>query len=94
MRALFLVVCVWLAVADGAPEQVHISFGYKPSQMFVMWSTAEFGDSQVAYGRDLLHLNSTKNGSCWRFSLGNPRGLQYMHRVLLEVSQFRKRADR
>ena len=88
MRLWVCLVCVWVAgaAATGGPEQVHISFGYQqPSQMFVVWSTAEFGDSLVAYGRDQFHLDSWKNGSCWRFTLGNPRGLQYMHRVLLEV---------
>ena len=67
------------------PEQVHISFGYQPSQMFVMWSTAEFGDSTVTYGTDQFHLSSKKTGTCWRFTYGNPDGLQYIHRVLLEV---------
>jgi hypothetical protein len=52
--------------------------------MFVMWSTAEFGDSTVAYGTDQFHLSSKKNGTCWRFTYGNPNGLQYIHRVLLE----------
>ena len=87
MRLWVCLVCVWVAgaAATGGPEQVHISFGYQPSQIFVVWSTAEFGDSLVAYGRDQFHLDSWKNGSCWRFTLGNPRGLQYMHRVLLEV---------
>ena len=61
------------------------SFGYQPSQMIVMWSTEDYGDSVVMYGQDQFHLNSKQSGSCWRFTYGNPRGLQYMHRVLLEV---------
>ena len=79
--------CAFVAPSTSAvgPEQVHVSFGYQPSQMFVTWSTAEFGDSIVAYGTDQFHLNSKKNGSCWRFTYGNPKGLQYMHKVLLEV---------
>ena len=80
-------VCVYLAAAATAsgPEQVHISFGYEPSQMIVVWSTAEFGDSVVSYGTDQFHLTDKNNGSCWRFTYGNPNGLQYIHRVLLEV---------
>jgi phosphodiesterase/alkaline phosphatase D-like protein len=80
---LWVCACVALAAAGG-PEQVHISFGYQPSQMIVMWSTEDYGDSVVMYGQDQFHLNSKQSGSCWRFTYGNPRGLQYMHRVLLE----------
>lgn len=80
----WMCVCVTLAAAR-APEQVHISFGYQPSQMIVMWSTNEYGDSTVKYGEDQFHLTSKESGSCWRFTYGNPRGLQYMHRVLLKV---------
>ena len=88
---LACIVCViyaFLVTSASAvgPEQVHISFGYQPSQMFVMWSTAQFGDSTVAYGTDQFHLSSKKNGTCWRFTYGNPNGLQYIHRVLLEVN--------
>lgn len=79
----------WTAVANAqGPEQVHISFGYQPSEMIVMWSTADYGDSLVLYGRDQFHLNSKSNGSCWKFTYGNPDGLQYMHRVLLEVASY------
>ena len=81
---LVVCACITLAAARG-PEQVHISFGYQPSQMIVMWSTKEYGDSVVMYGQDQFHLSGRQSGSCWRFTNGNPRGLQYMHRVLLEV---------
>ena len=81
---LFLCGCLALAAAS-APEQVHISYGYQPSQMVVMWSTEEYGDSVVTYGKDLFHLSTRRSGSCWRFTDGNPQGLQYLHRVLLEV---------
>ena len=74
-----------MAAAQG-PEQIHISFGYQPSQMVVMWSTGKYGDSVVKYGKDQFHLNSERSGSCWQFTYGNPQGLQYMHRVLLEVT--------
>lgn len=83
---LWLVVCVCtgMAAAQG-PEQVHISFGYQPSQMIVMWSTEKYGDSLVVYGKDQFHMTNKQSGSCWQFTDGNPRGLQYIHRVLLEV---------
>ena len=83
MAWLLLSLC--LAIASAQPEQIHISFGYQPSQMIVMWSTMDYGDSEVVYGQDYLQLNLTKNGTCWRFTEGNPQGLQYIHRVLLEV---------
>lgn len=83
---LWLLVCACIALAAArGPEQIHISFGYHPSQMIVMWSTEEYGDSVVMYGKDQFHLSNKQSGSCWRFTDGNPRGLQYMHRVLLEV---------
>lgn len=87
MSWLLLVLPLCAAVSAGPPEQVHISYGYQPSQMVVMWSTEEYGDSQVAYGPDPFQLDKRQNGTCWRFTEGNPQGLQYMHRVLLEVSR-------
>ena len=84
MSLLALCLCV-VAVAASRPEQVHISYGYQPSQMVVMWSTAELGGSQVVYGPHSTQLNRTVIGTCWKFTEGNPDGLQYMHRVQLEV---------
>ena len=81
---LLISVCITVISAEG-PEQVHISFGYQPSQMIMMWSTKEYGDSVVTYGQDQFHLSIKQDGSCWKFTYGNPKGLQYMHRVLLQV---------
>ena len=88
MSLLVLCLCVAAAVASW-PEQVHISYGYQPSQMVVMWSTTELGDSQVVYGPHSTQLNRTEIGTCWKFTEGNPDGLQYMHRVQLEVRRLR-----
>ena len=70
------------------PEQIHIAYGDSPKQMTVMWSTSsvqELASSFVLYGLAPENYSTIAKGELVLFTEGNPRGLQYVHRVLLEV---------
>ncbi|XP_070536666.1 acid phosphatase type 7-like [Ptychodera flava] len=65
------------------PEQIHIAYGSQPSEMVVMWSTAVETASTVLYGLAPRNYTLSTHGQCVSFTLGNPSGLQYIHRVQL-----------
>ena len=73
------------ALVWAQPQQVHLSYGFEPSQMVVMWSTAESSPSVVLYGLTPSNLTMKQSGTTWKFTYGNPNGLQYMHKVVLQV---------
>ena len=84
MVSLWLWACI-LAVAHAQPEQVHLSYGYDPSQMTVVWSTPDNSSSTVLYGLTPYNLDSSDTGVCWEFTEDNPDGLHYVHMVVLQV---------
>lgn len=90
MASVFLFVMLLVgAAALGVPEQLHLSYGYSPSQMFVMWSTDQNSTSKVFHTPAPAKQASNwtlVQGECWNFSYGNPDGLQMIHRVNLTVS--------
>ena len=70
------------------PEQIHISFGNIPSEMTIMWSTSnssEFASSVVLYGFAPKNYSLEGRGKFVLFTEGNPDGLKYIHRVVLQV---------
>jgi len=75
---------VFIDALNSIPEQVHIGYYDKPSQMTVSWSTAMLSSSVVHYGTSPLKLTSTATGTCSRFTYGNENGKQFVHKVLLE----------
>ncbi|KAL5467041.1 hypothetical protein EMCRGX_G031208 [Ephydatia muelleri] len=83
MVSLWLWACI-LAVAHAQPEQVHLSYGYDPSQMTVVWSTPDNSSSTVLYGLTPYNLDSSDTGVCWEFTEDNPDGLHYVHMVVLQ----------
>ncbi|XP_029186649.2 acid phosphatase type 7-like isoform X1 [Acropora millepora] len=69
------------------PEQIHIAYGDSPRQMTVLWSTSpvqELASSFVHYGLAPKNYSMKAEGKFVLFTEGNPSGLQYVHRVLLE----------
>ena len=80
------------------PEQIHIAYGDSPRQMTVLWSTSsvqELASSFVHYGLAPKNYSMKAEGKFVLFTEGNPSGLQYVHRVLLEVrNRFIKNAKR
>ncbi len=83
---LVLLLCVFSSPSESQPQQVHLSYGYAPSQMVVMWSTASESSSIVFYGVSPHTLSLKEAGACWEFTKGNPDGLHYLHKVTLQVS--------
>ena len=84
----FMFCLLRLATGLVAPEQVHLSYGYLPSEMFVMWATDEEASSRVHVTLAPANMKSqwaVVEGECWNFSYGNPDGLQIIHRVNLTV---------
>ncbi|XP_062501530.1 acid phosphatase type 7-like isoform X2 [Corticium candelabrum] len=82
----FMFCLLRLATGLVAPEQVHLSYGYLPSEMFVMWATDEEASSRVHVTLAPANMKSqwaVVEGECWNFSYGNPDGLQIIHRVNL-----------
>ena len=73
------------AVCCQNPEQIHLSYGYNASEMVVTWSTSAASSSVVNYGSSQFDVSRKQTGQSWRFTEGNPNGLQYMHRVVLKV---------
>ena len=86
MVSFWLCACIF-AVAHSQPEQIHLSYGYDPSQMTVVWSTPDNSSSTVLYGLTPYNLNSGETGVCWEFTEDNPDGLHYVHKVVLKVKQ-------
>ena len=74
-------------LGQSQPEQIHLAYGYSPSQMVVMWSTPESSSSTVLYGPSPYDLVMKANGECREFTKGNPDGLHYVHKVVLQVHQ-------
>lgn len=70
------------------PEQIHIAYGDSPKQMTIMWSTSsvqELASSYVLYGLAPKNYSVKAKGKFVLFTEGNPSGLHYVHRVLLEA---------
>ena len=70
------------------PQQIHIAYGDTPQQMTVMWSTPssnDFESSIVHYGMAPNKYDLSASGKTVNFTLGNPSGLQFIHRVQLKV---------
>ena len=84
MVPYWLCACVFV-VARAQPEQVHLAYGYDPTQMTVVWSTSDNSSSVVLYGLTPYKLSSKETGVCWEFTEDNPDGLHYVHKVLLKV---------
>ncbi|XP_049875404.1 acid phosphatase type 7-like [Pectinophora gossypiella] len=77
----------WIRCIYCQPEQIHLSFGEKPNDMVVTWSTPWETTSVVHYGAG--HLNNVANGDSWWFTDGGlRRRKQRMHRVVLEDLEF------
>lgn len=89
--ALVLVLLLTLSSSpsEAQPQQVHLAYGYDPSQMVVMWSTSEEASSIVLYGDSSFNLTMKAAGDCWEFTKGNPDGLHFLHKVTLQVSAIR-----
>lgn len=71
------------------PEQIHIAYGDSPSEMTILWSTSnstELSSSVVLYGLAPKNYSSQTKGKFVLFTEGNPDGLKYIHRVVLQVS--------
>ena len=71
------------------PEQIHIAYGNSASEMTVMWSTSsvqELSSSFVLYGLAPKNYSLKAEGKFALFTEGNPDGLHYVHRVVLQVS--------
>ena len=70
------------------PEQIHIAYGDSPSEMTILWSTSnstELASSIVLYGLAPKNYSSQAEGKFVLFTEGNPDGLKYIHRVVLQV---------
>lgn len=70
------------------PEQIHIAYGDSPSEMTILWSTSnssELASSAVLYGLAPKNYSSKAEGKFVLFTEGNPDGLKYIHRVVLQV---------
>jgi len=65
------------------PEQIHISFGPSPNKMYVMWSVSQLGTSNVTYTPLPTTIVLRAIPHCWKFTKGNPSGLQYLCRAEL-----------
>ncbi|KAJ7383150.1 hypothetical protein OS493_030302 [Desmophyllum pertusum] len=69
------------------PEQIHIAYGDSPSEMTILWSTSnssELASSAVLYGLAPKNYSSKAEGKFVLFTEGNPDGLKYIHRVVLQ----------
>uniref|UniRef100_A0A834VHS0 Purple acid phosphatase n=2 Tax=Sarcoptes scabiei TaxID=52283 RepID=A0A834VHS0_SARSC len=75
---------VYLCSFSNKPEQVHLSLGYDPSQMYVTWishrRTPYEGSALVRYGFNRYNLSLIAFGRTTRFTTNYTR---YVHRVLL-----------
>ena len=75
-------------------QQIHIAYGNTPQQVTVMWSTRLSTDLEssatVQYGIETHKFDQSATGKVVKFTLGNPDGLQYIHRVQIQVLLLRK----
>ena len=70
------------------PEQIHIAYGDSPSEMTIVWSTSnstELASSVVLYGLAPNNYSLKAEGKFVLFTEGNPDGLKYIHRVVIQV---------
>jgi len=65
------------------PEQVHISLGFDPTQMFITWTTMSSAPTMVEYGINSLVSNATGNETLFTDG-GSKKREMYIHRVLLK----------
>jgi hypothetical protein len=90
---VFVSIFVTLTTAR-APEQLHLSYGYSPNQMVVMWATKQDSKSRLHVrprfipSSDGVSKWTIVEAERWTFTNleGNPNGLQTLHRVNLTVS--------
>ncbi|XP_065915755.1 uncharacterized protein [Dysidea avara] len=83
---LVFITCHVTAEDPKGPEQIHISFGPSPNKMYVMWSVSQLETSNVTYSPIPTTLVLRAIPHCWKFTKGNPSGLQYLCRAELNVS--------
>ena len=76
---------------DCKPEQVHISYGDTLTEMVIMWSTPTNCSSVVQYGTDPWKLSIEVSGRNEFFSDIREYGIPYLHRVVLQVSDWDKK---
>jgi hypothetical protein len=87
---VFVSIFVTLTTAR-APEQLHLSYGYSPNQMVVMWATKQDSKSRLHVrprfipSSDGVSKWTIVEAERWTFTNleGNPNGLQTLHRVNL-----------
>ncbi|XP_048735375.2 acid phosphatase type 7-like isoform X2 [Ostrea edulis] len=66
------------------PEEVHIAFGNKVSDVVVIWSTVGNCSTSVEYGPGPWNLSLTTSGETKLFIETNPSGKHYLHRVVVK----------
>lgn len=84
IKSLFCCFCL----ARCHPEEVHIAFGNKVSDVVVIWSTVGNCSTSVEYGPGPWNLSLTTSGETKLFIETNPSGKHYLHRVVVKVSNF------
>ncbi|XP_062582232.1 acid phosphatase type 7-like isoform X1 [Saccostrea cucullata] len=72
---------VHIEEAQCHPEEVHITFGDKVSDVVIMWSTVGNCSSSVEYGPGPWGLAHRAQGETKLFTETNPNGKHYLHRV-------------
>jgi hypothetical protein len=84
---LYFFVVVLVCMGECAvPTQIHLAFGEDPhTMMTVQWATPDFSHSVVLYGTTPGIYTHNVTGECWKFTQGNPDGLQFINRVNLTV---------
>lgn len=80
---LAFVTCHLVTATPKGPEQIHISFGPSPNKMYVMWSMSQLGVTNVTYDPLSSTITLRAIPYCWKFTKGNPSGLQYLCRAEL-----------
>ena len=85
-RTFLLLILASFSQAIRGPEQIHIAYGYDASEMCIMWST-DVASTTILHYQDAAAATAWTNvsGESWKFTEGNPSGLQYIHRVNLTV---------
>jgi len=83
IASLFLSISDVQCMTPRGPEQIHISYGPTANKMYVMWSMSQPSVSNVTYSPLPTTLELLAIPHCWRFTEGNPSGLQYLCRAEL-----------